>query len=184
MLLLLLFPFLKMILSNREVKQVAPGHMSSRSQNSNPGSLSPEFLPLTSHVIFSKFLSEFVSLSIKMEMEMIMPAIHCCKLEMRWCTIKCLAGSLIHIVQFSSVVQLCPILCNPMDCSTPGLPVYRQLPEFTQTHVHWVSDAIQPSHPLSSPSPPAFSFPQHQGLFKWVSSSHQVAKGLEFQLQH
>ena len=82
-LLLLLFPFLKMILSNREVKQVAPGHMSSRSQNSNPGSLSPEFLPLTSHVIFSKFLSEFVSLSIKMEMGMIMAAIHCCKLEMR-----------------------------------------------------------------------------------------------------
>ena len=68
-------------------------------------------------------------------------------------------------VQFSSVTQSCPTLCNPMDCKTPGLPVYHQLPEFTQTHVHWVSDAIQPSHPLSSPSPPTFNLPQHQGLF-------------------
>ena len=71
-----------------------------------------------------------------------------------------------------------------MDCSTPGFPVHHQLPEFTQTHVHWVGDAIQPSHPLSSPSPPAFNLSQHQGLFQWVSSSHQVAKVLEFQLQH
>ena len=71
-----------------------------------------------------------------------------------------------------------------MDCSTPGLPVHPQLPEFTQTHAHWVGEAIQPSHPLSSPSPPAFNLSQHQGLFKWVSSSHQVAKVLEFQLQH
>ena len=70
-----------------------------------------------------------------------------------------------------------------MDCSTPGLPVHHQLPGFTQTHVHWVSDAIQPFHPLSSPSP-AFNLSQHQGLFQWVSSSHQVAKLLEFQLQH
>ena len=70
-----------------------------------------------------------------------------------------------------------------MNCSMPGLPVHDQLPEFTQTHVHWVGDAIQPSHPLSSPSPPALSLPQHQGLFKWVSSSYQVAKVLEFQLQ-
>ena len=70
-----------------------------------------------------------------------------------------------------------------MDCSTPGLPVHYQLPEFIQTHVHWVSDAIQPSHPLSSPSPPAFNLSQHQGLFQWVSSSRQVAKVLEFQLQ-
>ena len=87
-------------------------------------------------------------------------------------------------VQFSSVAQSCPTLCNPMNHSTPGLPVHHQLPEFTQTHVSWVSDAIQPSHPLSSPSPPAFNLSQHQGLFQWVSSSHQVAKGLEFQLQH
>ena len=84
----------------------------------------------------------------------------------------------------SSVAQSCPILSDPMDCSTPGLPVHHQLPEFTQTHVHWVGDAIQPSHPLSSPSPLAFSLSQHQGLFQWVSSSHQVAKILKFQLQH
>ena len=83
-------------------------------------------------------------------------------------------------VQFSSVIQLCPTLCNPMDCRTPGLPVHYQLPEFTQTHVHWVADDIQPSHSLPSPSPPAFNLSQHQGLFQWVSSSHQVAKVLEF----
>ena len=84
----------------------------------------------------------------------------------------------------SSVAQSCPTLYDPMDCSSPGLPVHHQLPEFTQTHVHWVGDAIQSSHPLSSPSPPAFNLSQHQGLFKWVSSFHQVAKVLEFQLQH
>ena len=72
---------------------------------------------------------------------------------------------------------------NPMNHSMPGLPVHHQLPEFTQTHVHWVGDAIQPSHPLSSPSPPAFSLSQHQGLFQWVSSLHQVAKVLELQHQ-
>ena len=87
-------------------------------------------------------------------------------------------------LQFISVAQSYPTLCNPMDCSTPGLPVHHQLPEFTQTHVHWVGDAIQPSHPLSSPSPPAFNHSQHQDLFKWVSSSHQVAKVLGFQPQH
>ena len=86
-------------------------------------------------------------------------------------------------VQFSSVAQSCPNLCNSMKCSTPGLPVHHQLPESTQTHVHRVSDAIQPSHPLSSLSPPALNLSQHQGLFKWVSSLHQVAKVLEFQLQ-
>ena len=87
-------------------------------------------------------------------------------------------------VQFSSVAQSCLTLCNSMDCSTPGLPVHHQLPEFTQTHVLWVSDAIQPSRPLSSPSPPAFNLSQHQGLFQWISSAHQVAKVLEFQLHH
>ena len=86
--------------------------------------------------------------------------------------------------QIRSVAQLCPTLCNTMDRSTPGLPVHHQLPEFAQTHVHRVSDALQPSHPLSSPSPPAFNLSQHQGLFQWVSSLHQVAKVLEFQLQH
>ena len=87
-------------------------------------------------------------------------------------------------VQFSSVSQSCPTLCDPMNCSTPGLPVHHQLPEFTQTHVHRVDDAIKPSHPLSSPSPPAPNPFQHQGLFQWVNSSHEVAKVLEFQLQH
>ena len=87
--------------------------------------------------------------------------------------------------QFSAVAQSCLTLCNPMDCSTPGFPVYHQLPEPMQTHVHWVCDAIHPSHPLSSPSPPgAFNLSQCQGLFKLVSSSYQVAKVLELQLQH
>ena len=85
-------------------------------------------------------------------------------------------------VQFSSVAQSCPTLCHPMNHSTPGLPVHHQLPEFTQTHVHWVGDAIQSSHPLSSPSPPAPNPSQHQSLFQWVSSSQEVAKVLEFQL--
>ena len=88
------------------------------------------------------------------------------------------------ILQFSSVAQSCSTLCNPMNRSTPGLPVHHQLPEFTQTHVHHVGDAIQPSHPLSSPSPPAPNPSQHQGLFQWVNSSHEVAKVLEFQPQH
>ena len=85
-------------------------------------------------------------------------------------------------VQFSSVAQSCPNLCNPMNCSMSGLPVHHQLPEFTQTHVHQVGDAIQPSHPLSSPSPPAPNPSQHQSPFQWVNSSHEVAKVLEFQL--
>ena len=87
-------------------------------------------------------------------------------------------------VQFSSVAQSCPTLCNPMDCSTPGFPVHHQLLELAQIHVHWVGDTIQPSHLLLSPSLPAFNLSQHQVLFQWVSSSHQVAKVLEFQLQH
>ena len=87
-------------------------------------------------------------------------------------------------VQFSSVAQSCPTLCNPMNCSMPGLPVHHQCPEFTQTHVHRVRDTIQPSHPLSSPSPPAPNPSQHQSLFQWVNSSHEVAKVLEFQLRN
>ena len=75
-------------------------------------------------------------------------------------------------IQFSSVAQSCLTLCDPMDCSTPGHPVHHQLPEFNQTHVHWVGDVIQPSHPLSTPSSPTFNLSQHQSLFKWVSSSH------------
>ena len=89
-----------------------------------------------------------------------------------------------EISTFSSVTQSCLTLCDPMDCSTPGLPVHHQLLEFTQTHAHWVADATQPSHPLSSPSPATFTLSQHQGHFKWVSSLHQVAKVSEFQLQH
>ena len=81
-------------------------------------------------------------------------------------------------VQFSSVAQSCQTLFDPTNCSTPGLPVHHQLPESTQTHVHWVGDAIQPSHPLSFPSPPVLNLSQHQGLFKWVNPSHQVAKVL------
>ena len=88
------------------------------------------------------------------------------------------------LVHFSSVAQSCLTLCNPMNHSTPGLPVHHQLPESTQTHVHRVDDAIQPSHPLSSPSPPAINLSQHQGLFKRDNSLHEVAKVLEFQLQH
>ena len=87
-------------------------------------------------------------------------------------------------IQFSSVAHSCPTLCDPMDCSMPGFPVHHQLPEPAQAHIHRVGDATQPSHPLSSPSPPAFNLSQHQGLFQGVSSSHQVAKVLEFQLQH
>ena len=87
-------------------------------------------------------------------------------------------------VQFSSVTQSCPTHCNSMNCSTPGLPVHHQLLEFAQTHVHWIGDAIQLSHPLSSPSPLAVNLSQHQGLFRWVSSLHHVANVLEFQLQH
>ena len=88
----------------------------------------------------------------------------------------------ISSVQFSSVAQSCPTLWDPMNRSTPGLPVHHHLPEFTQTHVHRVRDAIQPSHPQSSPSPPAPSPSQHQSLFQWVNGSHEVAKVLEFQL--
>ena len=97
------------------------------------------------------------------------------------CYIICLFSC---VVPFSSVTQSCLTLCDPMNRSMPGLPVHHQLPEFTQTHVHRVGDAIQPSHSLSSPSPPALNLSQHQGLFQWVSSSYQVAKVLAFQLQH
>ena len=102
---------------------------------------------------------------------------HCGK---QWRVLKKLK---IKFHQFSSVAQSCLTLSDTMDCRTPGLPVHHQLPEFTQTHVHWVSDAIQTSHPLMSPSPPTFNLSQHEGLFKWVGSLHQVAKVSEFQLQ-
>ena len=95
------------------------------------------------------------------------------------CHIFCLCD-----IQFSSVTQSCLTLCDPMNRTIPGLPVHHHLLEFTQTHVHWVGDAIQPSHPLLSPSPPAPNASQHQSLFQWVNSSHEVAKVLEFQLQN
>ena len=102
-----------------------------------------------------------------------------CKPKPQWGTISCRSES----VQFSSVAQSCLTLCDPMDGSAPGFPVHHQLPELTQTHAHWVGDAIQPSHPLSSPSPPAFDLSQHQGLFQWVSSLNPVAKAVELQHQ-
>ena len=88
------------------------------------------------------------------------------------------------LLQCRSVAQPCPTLYDPMDCSMPGLPVHHQLPEVAQTSVHLVGDAIQPSHPLSSPSRPVFNLSQHQGLSQWISFSHQLATVLEFQLQH
>ena len=90
----------------------------------------------------------------------------------------------IQAISFSLVAQSCPTLCNPMNRSTLGLSVHHQLPEFTQTCVHWIGDAIQPSHPVSSPSPPALNLSQHHDLFKWVSSSHQVTKywGFSFKI--
>ena len=100
-------------------------------------------------------------------------------LEINW------HGKVIERVQFSSfssVAQSCPTLYDPMNRSTPGLPVHHHFPEFTQTHVHWVGDAIQPSHLLSSPSPPTPNPSQHQRFFQWVNSLHDVAKVLEFQL--
>ena len=101
-----------------------------------------------------------------------------------WATWEALIGAF-SSVQFSSVQSLSHFqLCDPMNRSTPGLPVHHHLLEFTQTRVHWVGDAIQPSHPLLSPFSPAFNFSQHQGLFQWVSSSHQVAKVLDFELQY
>ena len=100
-----------------------------------------------------------------------------------WFTSFCIIGSsFILLIQFSSVAQSCPTLCDPMNHSTPGLPVHRQLQEFPQTHVHQIGDAIQPSHPRSCPSPPASNPCQHQSLFQWVNSLHEVAKVLKFQL--
>ena len=106
-------------------------------------------------------------------------------LRIDWLDLLVVQGTLKSLLQFSSTQLLSRVwLCDPMDCSTPGLPVHHLLLEFTQTHVHWVGDAIQWSHPPLSLSPFTFNLSQHQGLFKWVSFSHQVAKVLEFHLQH
>ena len=105
-----------------------------------------------------------------------------CSFTLRESWLPCLSSPM--KVHFSSVPQSCPTLCDPMNCSTPDLPVHHQLLEITQTHVHRVGDAVQPSHPLSFLSPSAPDPSQHQGLFQWVSSSREVARVLEFQLQH
>ena len=100
-------------------------------------------------------------------------------------TLRCSKSMFLSMVLFRfSIQSLSLTLWDPMDCSTPSFPVHHQLLELVQTHVHRVGNAIQPSHPLSSPSPPSFNFSQHQGLFQWVSSSHHVAKVSELQLQH
>ena len=134
----------------------------------------------------SQFLDSTISAAPSIHMAWVLP----CKAQMMMTEAFVVPSSwlLCPPHQFSSVQSnrtdsVCPALCNPMNCSMPGFPVQHQLPELTQIHVHWVSDAIQLSHPLLPPSP-ALKLPQHQGLFKWVSSSHQVAKVLEFQLQH
>jgi len=111
----------------------------------------------------------------------------CESVELRWMNLELVLQSEVsqkekNKYQITSVAQSCPTLCDPMNCSMPGLPVHHQLPEFTQTHVHRVSDAIQLSHPLSSPSPLAPNPSQHQSLLQWVNSSHEVANVLEFQL--
>ena len=110
--------------------------------------------------------------------------VSCASFIVRWILYHWATWEASFVLLLSSVPQSYPTLRDPMDCNTPGLPVHHQLPEFTQTHVHWISDAIQPSHPLLSPSPPTSNLSQHQGLFQWVSSSNHVAKGLEVQLQH
>ena len=124
--------------------------------------------PNNCHVLIAMLWFLYQSGFLKFWFATVQTLLHCC----------CLVD------QFSSVAQSCLTLCDPINRSTPGLPIHHQLPEFTQTHVHWVGDAIQPSHLLSSPSPPAPSPSQHQGLFQLVNSSREVAKVLEFQLQH
>ena len=113
-----------------------------------------------------------------------MPHIFCLSAHLVQFVLFCTSLELSLELKFSSVAQSCPTLCDSMDCSIPGFPVHHQLPEVAQTHVHWVSDAIQLSYPLSFPSSPAFSLSQHRGLLQWVSSLHQLAKVLELQLQH
>ena len=100
-----------------------------------------------------------------------------------WNLIAILSFLSTSVIKFSSVAQSCSTLCDPMECSTPGFPVHHHLLEFAQIHVHWIGDAIQQSHPLSSPSPTAFNLSQDQGLSQWDDSSHHVTKVLELQHQ-
>ena len=150
-----------------------------------PDSLRPHglYLPDSSnHGIFQARLLEWVAFQFHLFLEKPDILRYSLVVFYTWCIT--VMWNLLHhcpvfsSVQFSPVAQLCLTLCSSMDCSTPGLPVHHQLPEFTQTHVHWVSDAIQTSHPLSFPSCPSFNLSQHQGHFQWVSSSYHVAKGV------
>ena len=153
----------------------APHYVSSPpppSSSSPPPLSSPQQVTCTESLMYTRLLLERYYLGEKKN-SIILPIV-----QMR--TI----GPEGSLVQFSSVAQSCPALCDPMDCSTPGFPVHHQLPELTQTHVHRVGDTIQPSHPLLSLYLPAFYLSQHQGLLQWVSSLHQVAKESELQLQH
>ena len=129
-------------------------------------------------VVYSEFIMRVISCSYHTHKR------HTKTLEVMDMSITLIVLIVLWVHQFSSVTQSCPTLCNSMNCSIPGFPIYTQLLELAQTHVHQVGHAIQPSHPLSSPFPPAFNLSQHQGLFQWVSSLHQVAKVLEFQFQH
>ena len=140
------------------------------------------YIPIYMYIITKRSIAEFYSLIFSLSILwtfFIYQTYFCNSLTVQYSIVFLSAP---NFIQFSSVAQSCPTLCSPMNRSTPGLPVHHQLPEFTQTHVHWVSDAIQPSHPLSSPSPPAPNPSQHQSLFQWVNSWHEVAKVLEFQL--
>ena len=130
--------------------------------------------PITSWEIDGEVVADFIFLGSKITAD------DDCSREIERCLL--LGRKVMTNLQCSSVAQSCLTLCNPMNHSTPGLPVHHQPPEFTQTHVHRVSDAIQPSHPQTSPSPPAPNPSQHQSLFQLVNASHEVAKVLEFQL--
>ena len=133
-----------------------------------------------SHIIYTKYRFHSNSSFYKRDVKTYINTVNCHNIFRRLVWISWCRSS----QSVSSVAQSCLTLCNPMNRSTPGLPVHHQLPESTQTHVHRVCDTIQPSHPLLSPSPPAPNPSQHQGLFQWVNSLHEVAKVLEFQLQH
>ena len=138
------------------------------------------------HVYDSSLFANFFAITIRSDLRKKIYKAMPKEIKISLCYFRCSKSHSPNLrLQFSSVQLLNHVrLCDPMNRSTLGLPVHHQLPEFTQTHIHQVGGAIQPSHPLSSPSPPTFNLSQHQGLWQWVSSSHQVAKVLEFQLQH
>ena len=147
------------------------------------------FFPLVTDIFkvfffyFILFFILYIIVLVLPNIKMNPPQVYMCspswKVFLNWSIV---VYNILQIQSVSSVVQSCLTVCDPMNHRTPGLPVHHQLLEFTQTHVYRVSDAIQPSHPLSSPSPPAPNPSQNQSLFQWVNSSHEVAKVLEFQL--